>query len=283
MPSHRLCLSLLLGSFITAFAANAHAAPIQWTVGSGGNGHWYNVVSVPAGMSWTNANAAATASGGYLATVTSSAENDFIYNNLVNNPLYWSQEPNGSDLGPWLGGYQTSDNGSQAGLNWVWVTGEPWSFTNWHSGEPNNFTGVLENYLSFKCAPTPGCRSGQWNDLPDNISVFGTSVVAYVVEWNSVSSVRTPDVPGIVMRASPNPFSGSSRISFTTPDTRPAVVKIFDVSGRRVREFSVPGGRDHAVDWDGKGEGGKQVPSGIYFCRVETASGFAVGRLVLIR
>jgi len=275
-------LSLL--PFICILATSAHGSPTQWTVGSGGNGHWYNVVSVPGGISWSSANAAATASGGYLATLTSAGENAFVYNNLVNNPLYWNQEPGGSDLGPWLGGYQTSDNGSQASLNWVWVTGEPWSFTNWHSGEPNNFTGVLENYLSFKCSPTAGCRSGQWNDLPDNISVFGTSVIAYVVEWNSVSAVNTPEVSNVLIDAFPNPFSGSTRISITTPGTGPISVGIFDVSGRRVRTlFSSVAAGDRAIDWDGTSDRGVRLPSGIYFCRFESAAGRVVRRLVLIR
>jgi hypothetical protein len=278
----RRALSLL--PFICFLATSASASPIQWTVGSGGNGHWYNVVSVPGGISWSGANSAATAAGGYLATLTSAGENAFVYNNLVNNPLYWNQEPGGSDLGPWLGGYQTSDNGSQAALNWVWVTGEPWSFTNWHSGEPNNFTGVLENYLSFKCSPTAGCRSDQWNDLPDNISVFGTSVIAYVVEWSSVSGVSTPDVSGILMDASPNPFSGSTRISITTPGGGPVSVEIFDISGRRVRTLLATGtARDRAIDWNGAGDHGVRLPSGIYFCRVESGSGRVIRRLVLIR
>jgi hypothetical protein len=279
--SRTLLLAICL---IVATSVVAQAAPIQWTVGSGGNGHWYNVVSAPGGISWTGANAAAIASGGYLATITSATENAFIYDSLVNNPLYWSQEPGGSDLGPWLGGYQTSDNGSQASLNWTWVTAEAWSYTNWHSGEPNNFTGSLENYLSFKCAPTAGCRSGMWNDLPDNISVFGTAVIAYVVEWNSVSAVRTPGAAGLGLRALPNPFSGSTRISLTTPDAVAVAVGIFDVNGRRVREFMPASvGRTRDIEWDGKNDRGEPVPSGIYFCRVQTASRSVVGRLVLIR
>jgi hypothetical protein len=271
------CLSTALA------AVSAHASPIQWTVGSGGNGHYYDVVSVPAGISWTSANAAASAAGGYLATITSAAENAFIFDNLVNDPLYWNQEPGGSNLGPWLGGYQTSDNGSQPAANWAWVNAEPFSYANWHSGEPNNYTGVLENYLSFKCWPASGCRSGQWNDLPDNISVYGTSVIAYVVEWDNPTGVRGPDISSFSMRASPNPFSGSTRISFTTPDARPVEAGIFDVSGRRVRILSSrEAGRDHQIDWDGTNEDGERVPSGIYFCRVVTASGRAAARLVLI-
>jgi hypothetical protein len=271
----------LVGLATLLVAVSAVASPIQWTVGSGGNGHYYDIVSVPAGISWTDASIAAFGAGGYLATVTSGAENAFIYNNLVDNPVYWNQEPGGSNLGPWLGGYQTSDNGSQPADNWTWVTAEPFSYTNWHSGEPNNFTGVLENFLSFKCYP-PGCRSALWNDLPDNISVYGTAVIAYVVEWDTPTGVGGPTFPPDGIRATPNPFGGTTRIAFESPNAGPVEIEIFDVGGRRVRTLSAPAGL-RAVDWDGRNDDGVRLPSGIYFCRIPTAAGHrVVGRLVLI-
>ena len=48
----------------------------------------------------------------------------------------------------WLGGFQdlTSPNYSEPSGGWTWVTGEPWSYTNWFPGEPNN-TGGGEDYL----------------------------------------------------------------------------------------------------------------------------------------
>jgi len=278
----RACLAVFSIIIVTS---PAFATPIQWTVGSGGNGHYYDILRVPGGISWTAANAAAVAGNGYLATITSEAEGAFVYTNLVNSPIYWSQEPGGSDLGPWLGAYQTSDNGSQASLNWVWVTGEPWSYTNWHSGEPNNFTGALENYLSYKCAPTSGCRSAQWNDLPDNISAFGTSVIAFVVEFDgAASAVPTPSVAQTLIRAIPNPFSTSTRVSITTSSRQDVVVGIYDASGRRVRAFkpaSVEG--EYSVTWDGTDTRGVRMASGIYFARARSQAGVVVTRLVLVR
>jgi hypothetical protein len=35
-------VGLLLG--VALAVTSVHASPIQWTVGSGGNGHWYDVV-----------------------------------------------------------------------------------------------------------------------------------------------------------------------------------------------------------------------------------------------
>src|ERR1035437_4592805 len=83
--------------------------PIQWTVASGGNGHYYDVLSAPAGITWDDASSGATALGGYLATITSDEENSFVFS-LVNSPVYYIQghTPGGllRALGPWLGGYR---------------------------------------------------------------------------------------------------------------------------------------------------------------------------------
>ena len=61
----------------------SQAAPVQWTVGSGGNGHWYEFISTS--VDWNTARANALASTflgmqGYLATITSLAENVFVTN-----------------------------------------------------------------------------------------------------------------------------------------------------------------------------------------------------------
>lgn len=82
---HRL---ILLGA-ITAVASLAD--PVQWTVASGGNGHWYDLISQPSifypATTFEGALADATSRThlgmqGYLATVTSAAEAQFLYDNF---------------------------------------------------------------------------------------------------------------------------------------------------------------------------------------------------------
>lgn len=262
-------------------APAAHAAPVQWAV----NGHWYEAVSVPGGISWTQANAAAQAAGGYLATPATSSENAFIFS-LVDSAFFWNREPGGSNLGPWLGGYQTFDDGSTPAANWTWVTGEPWSFTVWHSGEPNNFTGADENYLSYKCYGPTGCRIGRWNDLPDAISEFGTAVVGYVIEYNSLASVLDPaGAPAALAPGAPNPFMERTTIRFRTSQSGPARLGVHDVAGRRVRELVsgvLPAG-GHEAAWDGRDERGARVPAGTYFVRLETMGLRHTVRTVVVR
>jgi len=62
---------------------------------------------------------------GHLATITSSAENAFISTQL------------GTTQFAWLGGEQPPGSLEPDG-GWQWITGEPWVYTNWDIGEPNN-------------------------------------------------------------------------------------------------------------------------------------------------
>ncbi len=109
---------------------------VQWKVENGGNGHWYEVVVVPTGINWTQANDAASSKNGHLATITSQAENDFIFS-LIDDSEYWVTDSYGFDCGPLIGGVQ-SEGAVDPSEGWGWVTGEAMSFTAWAPGQPNN-------------------------------------------------------------------------------------------------------------------------------------------------
>lgn len=273
MRSRRRPLVAALLIAVVALSTSALSSPAQaqratWPV----NGHVYQVVYVSGGISWSAANAAANARGGHLATISSAAENAFVFA-LVDQPLYWNQEPGGSDLGPWLGGYQTSDTGNP-NANWVWVDGSAWSYTAWFSGEPNNFTGAAENYLSYKCWGSAGCRSSGWNDLPDQISEFGTSVLSYVIEFDGPVGVdATAPTPGtLALSSAPNPFRGATTIRFELPAAARVRLAITDVAGREVRtllEGDLPAG-SRSAQWDGRNAAGAPVAPGCYFARLSS-------------
>ena len=134
-------------------AAGAHGqAPQQWSVSQGGNNHWYLAVVQSDSISWQDAEAAAENLGGYLATITSPAEDAFVFN-LLSDAAFWQPSPmsGGWSTGPWLGGYQLPGS-VEPDQGWVWVTGEPWSYSNWSqnpiSVEPNN-AFPHEDYLQY--------------------------------------------------------------------------------------------------------------------------------------
>lgn len=176
------------------------------------NGHLYKYIS-DAGT-WNAAKTKAEAltlygAAGYLATITSSAENDFVTARLSN--------------AGWMGASDAAVEGA-----WRWVTGPEngtqfWSglsggstvngnYANWGTGEPNDSGGEdCGQYLSG--------GSGKWNDLPCG----STSLPGYVAEFGAPDalptvvaqniSIVTADVPAIV---SLSPANAATNVSTTT-------------------------------------------------------------------
>ncbi|MBD3221929.1 hypothetical protein GF314_11875 [bacterium] len=153
-------------------AVASPAEPIYWPM----NGHHYEVIETA--VSWHEAEALAEArtwdgKQGHLCTITSQEENDFVFWEVVGGN---QQTPLGD---PWLGGYQNSPN-SPPDENWHWVTDEPWDWTNWDDGEPNDYDEpYAELFLNFQL-----WGDGFWNDH------HGLNYKTFVVEYSG-DVVRT--------------------------------------------------------------------------------------------
>jgi hypothetical protein len=105
---------------------------------------------------------------------------------------------------------------------------------------------------------------------------------------------RPPEGPGtgvddeIVVHldhACPNPFGPSTIISFTVDATGRARACVYDLTGRLVKTLldeDVEAG-SRQLSWDGTGQGGATVASGVYFVRVECPGFSATRKLVLLR
>jgi len=97
--------------------------------------HCYYTVSSTA--NWPTARASCIAAGGYLATIADEGEALFV------------QSINGR---PHIGGCDAGTEGT-----WEWVTGEPFSYSSWSPGEPNDMGG--EDCLELAYS------GNAWNDI----------------------------------------------------------------------------------------------------------------------
>jgi|GEM_PF-2044013 len=134
----------------------------------------YKAVFTPEGITWEDANRAAHSMGGYLATITSAEENAYVYSLVANDVRFWYKDGYGNGIGPWLGGYQPQGSPEPAG-GWSWITKEPFTYTNWANGEPNN-AGGAEDRLHFFGHQM--LASSKWNDIGRNARLKG-----YIVEF----------------------------------------------------------------------------------------------------
>ena len=145
-------------------AWDASAAPVRWS----GNGHLYEVRYDRAGLSWPQAELRAygLGCGWYLATITSAAENAFVFG-LVGRraDIFVGVE------GPWLGAFQKNDRAEPAG-NWRWVTEEAFRYTRWSPRQPDDVQDD-ELFLNYR-------RDGAWNDALASLQAKG-----FVVEFDA--------------------------------------------------------------------------------------------------
>ena len=167
---------------VFASACAAHAAPVQWKVEDGGNGHFYDFIAYPVfqSISWDTArdHAATQSYGGargHLTTITSAAEQAFF-----------ASLPRQTNWVYYLGASQDF-TATKSDEGWSWVTGEPWAFTAWGPNEPNDRSVFVENgveqYLMMFAGKNPpdfGVR-GMWND-ESNVP-FGP-IGGYLVEYD---------------------------------------------------------------------------------------------------
>jgi hypothetical protein len=174
-------------------APEASAKLVQWKKSMGGNDHWYEVVLVTRNLNGIEAlvRASARGCGWHLATITSRAEDRFVFSLIKGDERFFREEH-----GPWIGAAQANANREPAG-GWRWVTGERFEYTNWQSGEPNNSGGAdpvlspgtpdgqTEEFLHYKREFSHGQWVPVWNDLYHQYLLSG-----YIVEFDGLGCSR---------------------------------------------------------------------------------------------
>ncbi len=140
-----------------------------------GNDHLYEyIVGV---TTWQQANTAAGlleryGATGYLTTITSQEENDFVAERLLGAGWMGASDVGVEDVWKWVAGPESGTtfwNGDQSG------SVVPGQYENWNGSEPND-SGNNED-----CGQFLSGGSGFWNDLPCTV----TTLPGYVVEFGA--------------------------------------------------------------------------------------------------
>jgi hypothetical protein len=126
-------LSTVLAGLVCSFTASA---AILATADY--NGHTYYLLDAG---SFDVKQAEATSLGGYLTTINDAAENQFLLTTFAGAGMFY--------IG--LTDVAVPDS-------FEWINGEPVTYTNWNTGEPNN-AGGGEAWTQFR-------TDGTWNDIP---------------------------------------------------------------------------------------------------------------------
>lgn len=126
-------------------------------------GHHYKIFTIDDVTTWEAAKAYCESLDGHLAIITSSEENIFLYQLMVN----------GGYANAYFGLTDSYDEG-----NWIWMDGFEPVYLNWHSGEPNS-ENANEDYAMFYWK----YKDGTWNDgdFGKRTNKGGTT---FICEWN---------------------------------------------------------------------------------------------------
>ena len=139
-------------------------------------------------VNWNQASANAAQAGldgvpeltGHLATITSQAENDFVFGLLTSSSWLGGSDDAVENEWRWVEGPEAGEQFWQGLAGGSAVNG---AYTNWAAGEPNQFFGPgnPENYAHMRA-------DGLWNDLPESQNLN------YIIEWGGDLLIQNPDI-----------------------------------------------------------------------------------------
>lgn len=112
---------------------------------------------------WVEAKAFCEVLGGHLATLTTEEENAFVYGFMRESG--------------YLTAYFGLSDEARVG-DWVWVTGEPFEYANWHRGEPSR--SGRERYGMYFYKHT----DGTWNDSHFYEDAEVDPGCSFICEWD---------------------------------------------------------------------------------------------------
>jgi hypothetical protein len=165
------------------------------------NGNRYQVFDVY--MTWTEAEAYCRRIGGHLVTITSAQEQAMVESMLGSAEKYEY----------WIGAYRP--DGMET---YVWVTGEPFTYSNWAEGQPDKDREGLERYAQiFSQTLDDGSYyfpAYEWNDIMNEISViddgyFNESTIGFICEFEDGGSGAIVDSAEAEMPKLRAAFGGS--------------------------------------------------------------------------
>jgi hypothetical protein len=117
---------------------------------------------------------------------------------------------------------------------------------------------------------------------PRALLVIDPERTRFVLHHGPTGAPATPGAGTLrVFQNAPNPFRTTTAFRLANPKTGDVAIRVFDAAGRLVRRLDrrLTAG-DHVIQWDGRDDAGRSVPSGVLFYEV-TADGIRQTRKLI--
>lgn len=145
--------------------------------------------------------------------------------------------------------------------------------------------------------------SGLHTAMCDNsATLYWTRINSDIFSWESkhlisVSATALPEpianaditqepMPMVSLRQNtPNPFTGSTRISYKLREASPVKLQIFNIKGQLVQELAAmpKAAGEYSWDWDGTDLRGQKCAGGIYLYKINAATHSVSKKMVLLK
>ena len=169
--------------------------------------------------------------------------------------------------------YDTRQNGT-----WVGNTPLVYAATD-TTNSVQRFPGIVHDDFGFAYVA--------WTDERMPATNGKNKDVFYKVGVDVVTAVDVSEKPalGRLLRNYPNPFNPVTRIQFALDRNAQVSLRVFDVQGRVVRtlldSYLTAGPR--VVNWDGRNDRGRPLPSGTYFLRLQGGGSYLTRTVNLVK
>jgi flagellar hook assembly protein FlgD len=128
-------------------------------------------------------------------------------------------------------------------------------------------------------------------------AVFSDSLGQFLFDYQmNVSEVVIDDVTSVeneninpenmfISLAYPNPFNATVTVRYSLPEESDVEIVIYDIRGRVVKTIYKEGvsAGENSIIWEGTGESGEKIASGIYLYRVTAGEYEAASRMTLLK
>lgn len=176
----------------------------------GANNTWNIYMAVRGPQTWIEAQKLAQTivepfsgqnKAGHLVTIHSGAERDFVRMIAAGDSVWIGLTDDEAFGGAETGSDPLSSATVPPGFGqWVWVTGEPYTWAEWQSGEPNDWNNgdpgedAIELY-----------ENGNFNDNNDGWGRESMPIRQYVVEFETLATTQDPDLAISIFPPGPLP------------------------------------------------------------------------------
>jgi hypothetical protein len=145
---------------------------------------------------------------------------------------------------------------------------------------------IFLTYIEDKDAGAAIIDGTAWIDNPVRVWIFHKNLITGIEEEEALR----PDHAFAVLEISPNPCRQITDIRYAIWDEKAkendTALKIYDTSGRLVRDFSLPTAYSlvpTAISWNGTDQSGHRLPAGVYFVELTAGDRTLTEKIVKLR